>query len=84
MSEEEIRLDWDYALSLYELGEIGISQTIGWGFTVQDLMVLGFLYEAGKHRDSIIDLLEDCNFHSECSLLDKGMYDKYRSFIFQK
>ena len=78
----DIRLDWDYAL---EHGDVGyISSSIGWGFTIQDLLVLGALHKAGRHRDKIIDLLEDCNFHTECSLLYDGNYDKYQNIIFNR
>lgn len=74
-----IRLDWDYALG--HIMDIG--SKIGWGFTTQDLLVLGALHEMGLHREEIIYLLEDCNFHSECSLLDAGEYSEYRKLIFE-
>ena len=81
MSENEVRLNWDEALTRWENGEFALSSIIKWGFYPQDLMVLSCLHEAGKHRDSIVDLLEDCNFHTECGLLDEGRYDECRKFI---
>lgn len=81
MSEQEIRMDWDQALTRWENGEIGISSTIGWGFYPQDLIVLCSLHRAGRHQESIVDLLEDCNFHTECGLIDAGKYDECMKVI---
>ena len=83
MTEQEIRMNWDEALSKWEKCEIEISSTIGWGFYPQDLMVLCCLHEAGRHQQSIVDLLEDCNFHTECGLIDEGKYDECRKVIFE-
>lgn len=83
MTEQEVRLNWDEALTRWENGEFALSGIIGWGFFPQDLMVLCCLHEAGKHQDSIVDLLEDCNFHTECGLLDDGKYDECRKVIFK-
>ncbi len=74
-----IRLDWDSALEKPD----SLSSKIGWGFTTQDLLVLGALHESNRHRDVIIDLLEDCNFHQECRLLYEGNYKEYRELIFR-
>ena len=72
MTKEEIRLDWNKALS--KMDEEPIAGIIGWGFYLQDLLVLGALHEHGLHREYIEDLLEDCNFHHECALLsDDGL-----------
>ena len=81
MTEHEIRLNWDRALEKAEQEDFTISDKIGWGFSYQDLMVLGCLHEAGLHRRMIEDLLEDCNFHEECSLLENINYDKYRELV---
>ena len=72
MTETEIRNDWYSAL---EAGEAKGSK-LNWGFFPQDLMVLTCLYKAGYFREKIIDLLEDCNFHTEAGLLDDQKYDE--------
>ena len=82
MTEQEVRANWEEALIKWENGEIELSSIIGWGFYPQDLMVLCCLHECGKHQDSIIDLLEDCNFHTECGLLEDGRYDECRKVIY--
>ena len=76
MGENEIRSNWDRALEKVENGS-DLSSYIEWGFSGQDLLVLCFLHHIGKHRMKIEDLLEDCNFHTECSLLRKRDYKKY-------
>lgn len=81
MTEQEVRANWDDALIRWESGEIALSSVIGWGFTTQDLLVLTCLHEAGMHRDSIVDLLEDCNFHTECGMLYDGRYNECREYI---
>ena len=81
MTEQEVRLNWDAALTKWENEDFSLSYTIGWGFSPQDLLVLCCLHEAGKHQDSIVDLLEDCNFHTECGLLYEGKYDECRKLI---
>lgn len=78
MTATEIRKDWFRALD--NKGKWS-SATIEWGFTDQDLFVLCCLHEAGFFREEIIDLLEDCNFHTECGLLDEGKYDECRKLI---
>lgn len=78
--EIEIRLDWDKALANVEYGT-ELSLPIDYGFTDQDLFVLCCLHEAGMHREKIVDLLEDCNFHTECGLIYEGKYDECRKVI---
>ena len=75
MNEEAIRKDWNTALESVNDGS-SLSAIIRWGFAQQDLIVLCALHRAGKHQQKIVDLLEDCNFHTECGLLYKGEYDK--------
>lgn len=82
MSENEVRMNWDEALTRWELGEFALSEIIDWGFYPQDLLVLCCLHEAGRHQDAIIDLLEDCNFHTECGLIYDGKYDECKRLIF--
>ena len=82
MTREEVRLDWNKALS--KMDEEPIAGIIGWGFYLQDLLVLGDLHEHGLHQEYIEDLLEDCNFHHECALLSDGRYEEYRNFVFKE
>lgn len=82
MTEQEVRANWDEALTRWENGEFALSSVIGWGFYPQDLIVLCCMHEAGMHQESIVDLLEDCNFHTECGLIDDGKYDECRRVIF--
>ena len=83
MTEQEVRLNWDEALTRWENCEFALSSIIGWGFYPQDLLVLCSLHEAGRHQRSIEDLLEDCNFHTECGLMADGKYDTCRKIIFE-
>ena len=39
-------------------------------------MVLYCLHQWNLFREKIEDLLEDCNFHTECGLLNEGKYDE--------
>ena len=71
-TEEEIRENWDGALSVLPYGEI--ARTIEWGFYREDLETLMELHRSGKHRKKIEDLLEDCNFHYECGNWHNGNY----------
>lgn len=80
MTKEEIRMNWKLALKSQDF----ISSIIGWGFYLQDLIVLGALHKHGDFREKIEDLLEDCNFHRECSLLSDGKYDEYADYIFEE
>lgn len=75
----EIRNDWINALQKYEYGKL--AGLIEWGFTFQDLYVLCCLHEANCFREKIEDLLEDCNFHTECGLLSEGKYEECRKVI---
>ena len=45
----------------------GMSYAVTWGFTDDDLRFLASKFKTGNNADRkfIIDLLEDCNFHSE-------------------
>lgn len=80
MTKEEIRMNWKLALKSQDF----ISSIIGCGFYLQDLIVLGALHKHGDFREKIEDLLEDCNFHHECSLLSDGKYDEYTDYIFEE
>ena len=78
MTEQEIRLNWRRA---FENADKWDSSTIGWAFSSQDLLVLCDLHEAGLFQQEIVDLLEDCNFHTECGLIDDGKYTECRKVI---
>lgn len=80
MNEEAIRKDWNAALESVNDG-CSLSAIIRWGFTQQDLIVLCALHQAGKHQQKIVDLLEDCNFHTECGLLDENRHDDCMNVI---
>lgn len=80
MNGENIRKDWYRALETEEC----ISGKIEWGFHMQDLIVLGAIHRQGDFREKIEDLLEDCNFHQECSLLSDGKYDNYMDFVWSE
>ena len=80
MNEEAIRKDWNTALESVNDG-CSLSAIIRWGFTQQDLIVLCALHQAGKHQQKIVDLLEDCNFHTECGLLDAKRYGECMNVI---
>lgn len=54
-----------------------ISSSINYGFSREDLMALASLHREGKAQKIIFDLLEDCNFHTENSWLEQGLYDKF-------
>lgn len=72
MTKDEISVDWDKALGSLAYGKI--AKTIGWGFTREDLETLMELHKQDKHRQNIEDLLEDCNFHTECGNWHDGIY----------
>ncbi len=78
MTENEIRLNWYKA---FQNKDKWSSSTIEWAFSQQDLFVLCDLHEAGLFQQEIVDLLEDCNFHTECGLMDEGKYDECRKVI---
>ena len=54
-----------------------------WGFSIKQLKRLGTMHrkarEAGDVRamEKIEYRLTDCNFHSECSMLEQGDYEAY-------
>lgn len=74
MDGQKIREDWIAQLERVDTGS-ELSADIEWAFYPQDLMILTCLHKAGLFRDKIIDLLDDCNFHTEAGLLDEQRYD---------
>lgn len=72
----EIRGNWEKALESVKRGT-ALSGQIDYGFGKRDISELAKLHKAGKFRQKIEDLLEDCNFHTECGDFGSGIYDKY-------
>ena len=71
----EIRKDFAIALRNVKNGS-ALSGTLRWSFTDEDLTNLAKLHKSNKFRKKIEDLLTDCNFHSECSLMSSKDYSK--------
>lgn len=78
--EAEIRLDFASALRSVKNGT-DLSYPLGWGFGKDDLMALMALHKSNKFRRKIEDLLEDCNFHTECGLLSEKQYEEFERFV---
>lgn len=78
--EAEIRLDFASALRSVKDGT-DLSYPLGWGFGRDDLMALMALHKSNKFRRKIEDLLEDCNFHTECGLLSEKQYEEFERFV---
>lgn len=82
---EEIRSDWKGALeSCSTFGKDGIysiPSKIGYGFSDSDITTLAEIHKEGDEtiQTKIELLLEDCNFHEECSDFESGNYKKYLS-----
>lgn len=80
VKEAEIRLDFASALRSVKRGK-ELSYPLGWGFDKDDLMALMELHRSNKFRRKIEDLLEDCNFHTECGLLSEKQYEEFERFV---
>ncbi len=79
LSPEEIRSDFAGALNLVEHG-YELSGILEYGFSDEDICNLAMIYKndmRNDYRNKILELLEDCNFHTECSDFLEGNYDKY-------
>lgn len=74
--EAEIRSDFDTALKNCKTGT-ELSYPLHFGFREEDIKKLAQLHKSGKYREKIEDLLQDCNFHTECSDFSSGLYEKY-------
>lgn len=72
----EIRKDWSAALRSVKKG-YELSGPIDYGFSKDDIRALAKLHKQNRFRKKIEDLLEDCNFHTECADFSDGEYDKY-------
>ena len=83
MTEREVRKDWYTALSNVRYG-VELSSVINYGFSFQDLLVLGTLHEYNMFREKIENLFEDCNFHTENELLIKNKYYEYFKYVIKE
>ena len=81
MNETEIRADWEKALETMEYAEI--AYIIHWGFSMQDLFILTDLHYCGSSEleQKIVDLLEDCNYHTLNKYIYTYQYDIARQWI---
>lgn len=74
--ELEIRRDWLKALDGVRHGA-DLSCDIGFGFYEEDLKELARLHKAGNYKFKILELLYDCNFHTECEKFNDCDYDEF-------
>lgn len=73
----DIRLDFKSALENVEHG-YDLSEILHYGFNDEDIHNLAIIHKDNPElREKIEDLLEDCNFHTECSDFNDGNYDDY-------
>ena len=75
--ENEIRLSWFTAFEKYSEEVREISPLVNYGFSDQDLFTFCCYHKCDIFRKEIIDLLEDCNYHKYCRMLDAHEYDKF-------
>ena len=75
-----IRRDLAAALRSVRKGT-ALSYRLGFGFSNDDLRNLMKLHKANKFRRKIEDLLEDCNFHTECGLLASREYEALEKLL---
>ena len=54
-----------------------LSKSIGYSFFDSDIVELAKLHKANKYRKKIEELLEDCNFHSECGRMAANDYSDW-------
>lgn len=69
-----VRSHWLEALDAWPYQKI--SAAIDFGFSDEDIDELFRLHKEGYFRTKIENLLEDCNFHSECALLRAHLYNR--------
>ncbi len=80
LRDAQIRLDFGKALKEVKYGS-DLSSALGYGFSPDDLLALLKLHKKNTCRKKIEDLLEDCNFHTECGLLYEKRYDECEALI---
>lgn len=75
--ENQIRDNFEVALDKVDNG-CGLSYPLGWGFSDLDIHNLAVLYLKREDlQEKICDLLEDCNFHTECGDFYDGNASKW-------
>ena len=80
VKDVKIRLDFASALRNAKSGT-NLSHKLGWGLGKEDLLNLMELHKKNKFRKKIEDLLEDCNFHSECEFLYSKNYEGFVAYV---
>ena len=79
MTEDEVRLDFRKAFNKVNYG-YELSGILGYGFDEADIERLAIIYKEDKNNDyrgKILDLFEDCNFHTEWNDFASKQLDKY-------
>ena len=73
----DIRLDFKSALEKVDHG-YDLSGILHYGFNDEDIHNLAIIHRDNPDlREKIEDLLEDCNFHTECNDFNDGNYSDY-------
>ncbi len=75
LKEVEVRRDFATALKAVKKGN-ELSGILDYSFDKEDIEELATLHKSGKFRKKIENLLTDCNFHHECSLMHAKRYDE--------
>lgn len=75
MAAVSVRRDFLSALENAKCGS-DLASKLGYTFSKNDLCKLAQIHKSGRYREKIEDMLTAANFHSECSLLCSGQYDK--------
>lgn len=75
MAAVSARRDFLSALENAKCGS-DLASKLGCTFSNNDLCKLAQIHKSGRYREKIEDMLTAANFHSECSLLCSGQYDK--------
>lgn len=72
----EVKSDFATALRNVKNGA-ALSGVLGWSFSDDDLTNLAKLHKSNRFRKKIEELLTDCIFHYECSLMSSKDYSKW-------
>lgn len=75
MAAVSVKRDFLSALENAKCGS-DLASKLGYTFSKNDLCKLAQIHKSGRYREKIEDMLTAANFHSECSLLCSGQYDK--------
>lgn len=79
-AEIDIHRDWSSAFKSVKDGS-DLSGPVRYSFYQSDLYEFVRLHKANRFRKKIEELLTDCNFHGESSMLSSGMYDECLKLI---